>query len=52
MFSHIISPFIANAPMYGTATAALAATVTKAGGFGAFPAPEISSCAKNMFTER
>ncbi|KAH8695606.1 2-nitropropane dioxygenase [Talaromyces proteolyticus] len=34
MFPHIISPLIVNAPMYGTATAALAAAVTKAGGFG------------------
>lgn len=41
MFSHIVSPFIANAPMYGTATAALATAVTKAGGFGVFPASEI-----------
>ncbi|BDD56049.1 hypothetical protein MAP00_001529 [Monascus purpureus] len=34
MFSHIINPFIANAPMFGTAKADLAAAVTKAGGFG------------------
>ncbi len=27
-------PFVANAPMYGFADAALAAEVTKAGGFG------------------
>jgi hypothetical protein len=52
MFSHIISPFIANAPMYGTATAALAATVTKSGGFGAFPVPEISCFVTYMFTNR
>jgi NAD(P)H-dependent flavin oxidoreductase YrpB (nitropropane dioxygenase family) len=39
MFLHIIKPFIANAPMYGVANAALAAAVTKAGGLGSLIAP-------------
>ncbi|KAK9367595.1 2-nitropropane dioxygenase [Lipomyces kononenkoae] len=34
MFAHVLSPFIANTPMDGTATAALAAAVTRAHGFG------------------
>lgn len=34
MFPHVIEPFIANAPMFGTADATLAVAVTKAGGFG------------------
>ena len=33
-FPHITRPFIANAPMFGSATAEMAAAVTRAGGFG------------------
>ena len=33
-FSHIRTPFIANAPMLGSTDAGLAAAVSKAGGFG------------------
>lgn len=33
-FPHTISPFIANAPMFGFADYSLAAAVTKAGGLG------------------
>lgn len=33
-FPHTTVPFIASAPMYGSADAALACAVTKAGGYG------------------
>ncbi len=33
-FPYVFSPFIANAPMFGTADATLASAVSKAGGFG------------------
>jgi hypothetical protein len=33
LYPHAMSPFIANAPMYGSADAGLAAAVTRAGGY-------------------